>query len=444
MKTPIYFGLLVLFLLTGCASPNPSPEGENPGEASSSYDASEGGAEEPATSEPSSPDEPNPTDSSEGPDSSETPDGSDLQDASEPTEEPNTPEVPDTPPSVQPRLLALSKDGRVAALQLTSPWKVLSTGDLKQPSASARCFGGRCVIVHPSPSDSLSVVDPLDLSKATTIKLESGADPRDVAFVDNKTILVSQYGKSALLQLDLDSGSKESIDLSPLADADGVPEMLRMAHCEKQVFVQLLRLDHKTEAPSSMGPGLAVIDLNAQGSDRLVDADPSTPGKQAIKLSGSPNHDMPLNCKTGTLYIAEPKPLMQGGGSYEQVDVKTLKASKAPIDHGAQVGGFVVVEPGMYWLITHTATSPAGNSSHLNLEGVQGTTTYNTFAYDKVDELVLDPSQDLLFFPDNCETKPTYPQCASGVHVFHARTGTPADNGVISLGFPPMELAISR
>lgn len=445
MKIKLFqtYSLIALsLLLTACAAtPNPSPE-NNPDEIGSPYDASEGAPtpDEPTTID--APSEPN-VDTSAPPDASEAPpEEPDTRDAGDPPEGPSEGPSPDAQPSVQPRLLALGKDGQIASLQLTSPWKVLASGDLKQPVASARCSGGRCVVVHPSPADSLSVVNPLDLS-ATKMQLSSGADPRDVAFVDQKTIVVSQYGKSALLLVDLDSGSKETIDLSALADDDGLPETLRMARCGRRVFIQLLRIDHKTGAPSTMGPALAVVDVDLQGKAHIVDADPNTPGQQAIKLSGSPNFDMPVDCKREQLHLAEPKPLMQGGGWYELVNTTTLKTSKSPIAHSAQVGGFAVVKPGLYWLITHTATSPAGNSSHLNLVGAPDTSTYNTFARDKVDELVLDPTQDLLFFPDNCETA-SYPQCASGVHVFHALTGKAQPQGHIKLGFPPMEVAISR
>lgn len=433
-----YVCIVALLFLTACASPNPTQEFETANEPSSTLDASEKVLDEAATVDTSAPNEAAPVDASTGAETSDTP------------EETNTPEVPertdapDTAPPVEPRLLAVGKAGRIASLQLISPWTILSSGNLKQPTASARCFGGRCVVVHPSPANSLSVVNPSDLTTTTKIQLDSGADPRDVAFIDHKTIVVSQYGKSTLLTIDLDTGNKEAIDLSVLADADSLPESLRMARCGRRVFVQLLRINHKTDAPTAMGAGLAVIDFNLKGAARVVDADPTTPGKQAIALSGSPNFDMPVNCQTDQLYIAEPKPLMKGGGWYEQVNLKTLKATKSPIVHGAQVGGFAVVAPGLYWLITHTATGPAGNSSHLNLEGGPTNTTYNTFADDKVEELALDLKQDLLFFPDNCELKPSNPHCATGVHVFHARTGEPQPKGVIKLGFPPMELVISR
>ena len=43
---------------------------------------------------------------------------------------------------------------------------------------------------------------------------------------------------------------------------------------------------------------------------------------------------MPVDCAAGVLYVAEPEPLMQGGGGYEQVDLATLTAQRVPHRHG--------------------------------------------------------------------------------------------------------------
>ena len=376
------------------------------------------------------------------PDSSEPPQESITEEVT--PELPESTDTVETTPPPSPRLLALGKQGQIATLALTSPWSIQSTGDLKKRSVSARCAGRHCIVVHPSPEDALSLFDPQDLSNVTTIKLDTGADPRDVAFIDSNRVVVSQYGTSKLLLLTLDTQQKTNIDMSPLADADGNPETLRLAHCGERVFVQLLRLDHKTEAPTKEGAAIGVIDIPKGGTPTIIDTDPNTAGVQPLKLAGQPKFDMPVNCTSGILYIAEPKPLMQGGGAYEKVDLKTLTVSTLKLDHGAEVGGFAVVQHGLYWVISHTATGPAGNSTHLNLMGGPTHSTYNTFADDKLDELILDPQQDLLFFPDNCEKSPQNQQCVSGIHVFHARTGKEQAGGVIPLGFPPMEVAIAQ
>ena len=346
-------------------------------------------------------------------------------------------------PPPEPRLIAFSRDGHVASLEIAPPWTVRASGDLRNTVASARCRAGRCLVVHPAPADSISIVDASDLSNEDPIALERGADPRDVALVDDRTAVISQYGRAELLVLDLVNGATDSIDLGALADADGLPEALRLASCGRRVFVQLRRVDHETDTPAPIGGGLGVIDLDRSPGDRVVDTDPKIPGIQAIALAGRPNFDMPVDCEAGVLYVAEPAPLFQGGGGYEQIDLAALTASDLPIDTGAQVGGFEVVGPDQYWIITHTDIGP-GPSSHLNFIGGSVPDTYNTFALEHIDDLAFDRAENLLFFPDACFTGPTNPSCDSGIQVFRADTGERLTTESIDLGFAPIEVVISR
>lgn len=256
------------------------------------------------------------------------------------------------------RLVALSREGRIASLDLAAPWTVRASADLGAEIANARCAAGRCLVVHPS-VDAISVVDAVDLSTAEPIVLERGADPRDVALIDEHTAVIGQYGRAQLLEVDLITRQTTAIDLGALADADGLPEVLRLAHCGRRVYAQLRRVDHKTDAPAPGGAVLAVVDLALPPGERVVDADPDTPGLQGIALADRPAFDMTADCAAGRLYVAEPRPLMQGGGGYEEVDLDALAARDLPIDTGAEVGGFAVVGGGEYWLITHTSSAPA-------------------------------------------------------------------------------------
>jgi hypothetical protein len=203
------------------------------------------------------------------------------------------------------------------------------------------------------------------------------------------------------------------------------------------------RVDHISEMPSPLGAALGVIDLDRPADDRIVDADPQIRGVQGIALARRPNFDMPVDCTAGVLYVAEPIPLMQGGGGYEQVDLATLTASEYPVATSAEVGGFEVIAPTQYWLITHTEFGP-GPSSHLNFFGPEPSDTYNTFADEHVNDLAFDREGDLLFFPDACTPSPRYPSCESGIQAFHAHTGLRATAKAVNLGFPPIEVVVSR
>ena len=341
------------------------------------------------------------------------------------------------------RLIALSRDGRMASLDVAAPWTVRASAALGAAIGSVRCRAGRCLVVHPSPADSISVVSAADLSQGEPIALERGSDPRDVAFVGDDAAVVGLYNRAELLLIDLRQRKATAINLTPLADADGLPEVLKLASCGRQVFAQLRRVDHDSQAPSPLGPALAAIDLDRPAGDQLLDADPELPGPQGIALAGPPNFDMPVDCAGRILWIAEPEPLMQGGGGYEVVELDALVADDLPIDTGAEVGGFEVVGPGEYWLITHTEFGP-GPSSHLNFVGDTTPPTYNTFANEHVNDLALDRVENLLFFPDPCTPGPTNPSCNPGIHVFRGDSGEPLAGKGVDVGFPPIEVTVSR
>jgi hypothetical protein len=351
------------------------------------------------------------------------------------------------PRQVEPRLITLSREGRIASLDLSSPWTVQATSDLGASIASARCRDGFCLVVHPAPTNSIRVVDAEDLSLIDTVELGARADPRDVALVGGSTAVVSQYGRAELLELDLSTGNSVPIDLSELADDDGLPEASRMASCGRRVFVQLQRVDHATGEPAAAGAALAVIDLNRPPGDRVVDADANTAGIQGIPLAGRPAFDMPVDCDAGVLHLAEPSPLLHGGdgGRYEQVDLDKLTVREFPLAMGADVGGFEVVEPDLFWVISHTEFGP-GLSSHLTFRTDVEILDHphTTFANEHVDDLALDRDLDLLFYPDPCTPGPSNPICDIGVHVYHARTGERLSAEAIDPGFSPIEVVVSR
>jgi hypothetical protein len=338
----------------------------------------------------------------------------------------------------QPRLIALSREGRIASLDLSAPWTLRAAADLGTEIASARCQAGRCLIAHPS-TDSVSVVDALTLARAAPIQLPRDADPRDVALVGDRTAVIGQYGRAELLEIDLATRAVTPIDLSPLADEDGVPEVLRLASCGRRVFAQLRRVDHETDVKSPLGAVLAVVDLDRPAGERLVDVDPNMPGIQGIALAERPAFDMPVDCAAATLYVAEPRPLMQGGGGYEAVDLSALVARELPIATGAEVGGFASVNADAFWLITHTEFGP-GPSSHLTLTSHPQFETHNTFAMEHVNDLAIDLDGGQLFYPDPCFA----PSCGPGIYVYAADDGALLSPTPIDPGFLPIELTLSR
>ncbi|MBK8697351.1 MAG: hypothetical protein IPN17_35105 [Deltaproteobacteria bacterium] len=251
----------------------------------------------------------------------------DVPTADVPTADVPTADVPPNAPPAEPRLVVLSHEGRIASVGLAAPYAVRASADLRAMVGSARCRFGLCVVTHPEPANALSVVSAADLTVRATIALGDRVDPRDVAIVDDHTAVVSLYERAELLQVDLVTRATTPIDLRALADADGLPEATWLATCGRRVFAQLRRVEHESGADSPMNAVLAVVDLARPAGDRLVDADPAAPGVQGVALARRPAFDMPADCAAGTLHVAEPMPLMRGGGGYEVVNLATLSAT---------------------------------------------------------------------------------------------------------------------
>jgi hypothetical protein len=132
-------------------------------------------------------------------------------------------------------------------------------------------------------ADNIQIVDP-GAGFATTgqYSVGNGSNPHDIRLLGSGKAYVTRYEWKTLFICDPYTGdSLGTIDLSPLADSDGIPEMDRMEIVDGKVFVTLNSINRATWLPD--GPGkIAVIDATA---DTLIDAEPGTPGVQPIWLT---------------------------------------------------------------------------------------------------------------------------------------------------------------
>lgn len=339
------------------------------------------------------------------------------------------------------RVLAFATDGRASSFESIAPFTVRASATLDGDVTSAQCRGTRCLVVHADPTNTVDLIDGETLAVLHTFALAAGSDPRDAAFVDDDTAVVSRWSLATVLELNLTTYATTPIDLAALADVDGLPEAGMISVCGTRAYVQLARIDHDTTAPSALGGALAVLDFSVPG--RVIDVDTNAAGTQGVLLANRAAFDMPVDCAAELLYVAEPKPLFQGGGGYEVVNLATLVPSVYDIASSAEVGGFEVVSSTLAWRITHTDFGP-GASSHLELVGAGPYDTYNTFSGQHVNDLALDREDDLLFFPDPCIVTPSNQACAPGVHPFRAHTGEPVTAKPIALGFEPIEIVMAR
>jgi hypothetical protein len=216
--------------------------------------------------------------------------------------------------------------GTYASLSMQPPYTPGGTIGLTCSDAVARRSGDRVAIIGRFGCDYLQFVDPQS-GFATTAQWSTGngTNPYDFVTCDSNRVYVSLYERDYLLILDADTGQHlGQIDLSLWSDADGLPEASGMVRVGDRVFVALQRLDRPGGYVASHSSLLAVIDCS---TDALVDADPVTPGIQAITLqTRNPFDDLHYDPVRQRIVVVSAGNFGVLDGGIESVDPLTLQS----------------------------------------------------------------------------------------------------------------------
>ncbi|MFT4569485.1 MAG: hypothetical protein ACI8TX_002563 [Hyphomicrobiaceae bacterium] len=233
----------------------------------------------------------------------------------------------------------------VAVVDLATRAVQFRPGVLHRDSV-VRKLGTEPVFLNRFGANSVQRLD-LDDPALPTVKQCSLSDgfnsnPHDIARVGNKAY-ATLYDGAELLVLDvavLQSGLSvscdglilERIDLSSLADEDGLPEMDQMAVVGNRLYVSLQMLDH-TGFFLPAAPGrLAVIDVETDKIVGSIDLELENPFLETKGLIVEP--------RSGLLYIGGPGKVFvdQSDGGVELVDLQAGASLGVLID-GSALGG---------------------------------------------------------------------------------------------------------
>ena len=198
--------------------------------------------------------------------------------------------------------------------------------------AVARYHRGMIYIIERFLGDNIIVLNPADLrTPVVQFSVGNGANPQDIELFSADKAYVSRYASTALLVVDPRDGSQlGEIDLSVLADTDGLPEMGQMAAVGSRLYVALQRLDNFAPTEFSC---LAVIDMN---SDAVVDMDPAVEGVQGIRLAATnPNEVIAIGQK---IFVSGVAGFGDRAGGIEVVDLATNQSGGVTISEEA-LGG---------------------------------------------------------------------------------------------------------
>ena len=204
--------------------------------------------------------------------------------------------------------------------------------------AISRWFGGLVYVVNRENGDNIQILDPADgFSTLRQFSTGNGTNPQDIALVDEAKAYITLYDANHLLIMNPVTGAQlGTIDLSAFADGDGLCENSRLCVVGDYLFVTIQRVDRNYWWGPSGDSYVAVVDCE---TDALVDADPATPGVQAIRLQGTnPYSDIAYDAVSERLHVSCVGWWAVNDGGLEIINPATL-ASEGFLITEAAAGG---------------------------------------------------------------------------------------------------------
>jgi hypothetical protein len=327
--------------------------------------------------------------------------------------------------------------GNSATVQTRAPHTVVCPLLPLHSDAVARYFHPYVYVLNRKGADNVQILDPgSGFSTVCQFSVGAGSDPHDIVVLGPTKAYVTRYNTNTIWIVDpsrcVQTGS---IDLSSLADGDGLAEVDMMCRVGGRVFVTVQRLDRNNYWVPAGTSYVAVIDAV---TDALVDVNPSLPGTQPITLTGSdPYSDIQLDPYTGKLYVPCVGYWGLKDGGVEKVDPVTLQSDgfifletaaqgdiiDAEIDMGTK--GFAIVMDDNFF--TLLVSFDAGT-------GVKTQTLYDPDDY-VLQDIELSPWKEL-FLADRTPTLP-------GIRIFDVYSNTEVTTAPLDVCLPPFDITFS-
>lgn len=326
--------------------------------------------------------------------------------------------------------------GTLSSLQDASPFPATNNAATIGSDAVPRFWGGLLYVVNRQGGDNIQVLDPAG-NFQTVIQFTTGpgSNPQDIALASSTKAYVSRYESADVWIVNPQTGAHTgTISLAGFADADGIPEMSRMAVVGRRLFVALELLD-RVNFFTPTGPGkVAVIDMD---TDQLIDADPQAQGVQAITLSrANPTTQFQLDRSSGKLMIGETGNYGVNDGGVENIDPVSLSALGIVTTEDSLGGDILAISAsvgpggGCYGIIA----DPNFNTALVKFEedGSRAQLVHQAAGFVLAD--VAQDDQNRLWLSDRTGQSP-------GMRVFDGTTGQPLAAAPISTGLPPNAVA---
>jgi len=250
-----------------------------------------------------------------------------------------------------PRAVVVTTDfetGLLATVGVNPPHTVGHPSTPIHSDAVVRVAGDRVYVVNRFLGDNLQVLDPAHgLTTLLQCSTQPGSNPHDVAVLAPDKAYVTRYDAKQLWVVDPSAPAscagflRAAVDLSPWADADGIPEMDQMAIVGDRLFVTLGRLDRSRGFVPAGHSRVAVLDTATDAVTDVIELTGANAFGDASGLVREPG--------TGKLVVNEPGDILRvGDGGLERVDPFTLTAEGFFVtedDLGGNITDFVLISP---------------------------------------------------------------------------------------------------
>lgn len=353
----------------------------------------------------------------------------------EPTSTPEptvTPEPTPTPAPMADRLaVVLTTDftsSSLASMPVEQPNAVTVDGQTLHSDSVARAFGSIVYVINRFGADNIQALDASnDFATLWQCSVGNGKNPQDVVRVSDDKGYVALYGGGvAVVDLtpsaDCDDFIQQEIDLSSLADDDGIPEANRMVLVDGKLYVSLQRLENFAPSDASV---LAVIDTSTDTLTGSITLSAPNPFAETKGLPLDPDNGKILVSSIGNFGVMD--------GGIERIDPATGTAEGHFVteeDLGGDINDFVIVSSSRGYAVVSDADF---NNSLVRFDPSTGelqATLLTGSAF--LPDVEYDPVTDRIFLASQDFANP-------GVHVF-AADDSEVTTAPIDTGLPPFNI----
>lgn len=295
-----------------------------------------------------------------------------------------------------------------------------------------RSHGGLVYVINRLFADNLQVLDPQDEFRTRfQCSTGNGSNPHDIAVAAANKAYITLYERAELLIVNPSARSdcsdfvRGTIDLSSVADADGIPDMDQMIIVGDRLYVSLQRLDINSilRTPAT-NAALAVIDL---ATDSLLGT---------IELAGENPFAATkgLTLHNGLLYLSQVGVIGIADGGIERVDLAAARSGGWVIREGAfggDITDFVLVTDRHGYAIVSRTDFSTQLVEFDPATGTVGATVFTAPGFTLADIELNDRGE--LYLADRDRN-------SGGIRIFRAADAAPLVAQSIDLGLPPFEI----